>query len=91
MGDGALHLRVRARLHSGNRREMGLVLIAQRQMQQQIGTMMDAELGEFAQCGRRDFCGSVQFYIADSLLNCLLVAEYLHGVRKGMQRFADGG
>jgi len=44
--DDALHLRVHAGLHRVDRREMGLVLVAQRQMQQQIGAMMDAELGE---------------------------------------------
>jgi hypothetical protein len=34
---------------------VSLVLVSQRQMQQQIGTMMDAELGELRQGCRGDF------------------------------------
>jgi len=61
VGYRALHLHRLARLHRGDWREMGLVLIAQRQMQQQIGAMMDTELGEFGQRDGGYFCGGVQF------------------------------
>ncbi len=57
MRDDALHLHCHSRLCSGDGREMRLVLVAQRQMQQQIGAVMDAELGELAQRGGRDFGG----------------------------------
>ena len=53
VGDNALHLHGFAGLRGGNRRKMRLILIAQRQMQQQIGAMANAQLGEFAENGRR--------------------------------------
>jgi hypothetical protein len=60
VGDDTLHLHRFARLHGGDRREAGLVLVTQRQMQQQVGAVLDAELGELAQRGGGDFCGWVQ-------------------------------
>ncbi len=66
--DDALHLRIHAGLQRGDRRQMGLVLVAQRQVQQQVGAMMDAELGEFAQRGGGDFCRCAQLQFSPAIV-----------------------
>lgn len=60
MRDDTLHLGGHAGLQCIYWREMGLILVTQWQMQQQIGAVVDAELGELAQRGGGDFSGCVQ-------------------------------